>query len=198
MLRDGEQIWRWLLGLFPRAAHVRVDRAARIGWGTFGGYMRGVVLIALFHGVTVTIVLVILRVPLAAALGVLIFLGSFVPLLGLTITGAVVVAVATLEHGITAGIVVAVSIIVLFQIEGHVLQPVIMSRTVSVHPLAVAVSVFAGTALLGIPGALIAVPFVAFANTTVRALRAPLNEPEDQIEAGARVQARPVDEGSED
>jgi predicted PurR-regulated permease PerM len=198
MLRDGDQIWRWVLGLFPRAAHRRVDRAARIGWGRFGGYMRGLVLIALFHGVTVTIVLVILRIPLAAALGVLIFLGSFVPLLGLTITGAVVVAVATLEHGITAGIVVAVAIIVLFQIEGHVLQPVIMSRTVSVHPLAVAVSVFAGTALLGIPGALIAVPFVAFANTTIRALRAPLAEPEEQIEAGAGMHERTVDEGSED
>jgi predicted PurR-regulated permease PerM len=160
--------------------------------------MRGVVLIALFHGVTVTIVLVILRIPLAAALGVLIFLGSFIPLLGLTITGAVVVAVATLEHGITAGIVVAVSIIVLFQIEGHVLQPVIMSRTVAVHPLAVAVSVFAGTALLGIPGALIAVPFVAFANTTVRALRAPLHEPEQQIEAGAGVHESTAEEGSQD
>ncbi len=197
MLRDGEQIWRWLLGFFPRAAHRRVDRAVHIGWGTFGGYMRGVVLIALFHGVTVTIVLLILRVPLAAALGVLIFLGSFIPLLGLTITGALVVAVATLEHGITAGIVVAVSIIVLFQIEGHVLQPVIMSRTVAVHPLAVAVSVFAGTALLGIPGALIAVPFVAFVNTTVRALRAPLDEPEHQIEAEAGVHEEGADEAPE-
>lgn len=198
MLRDGEQIWHWILGLFPRAAYQRVDRAARIGWGTFGGYMRGVVLIALFHGVTVTIVLLILRLPLAAALGVLIFLGSFVPLLGLTVTGAIVVAVATLEHGITAGIVVAVSIIVLFQIEGHVLQPVIMSRTVSVHPLAVAVSVFAGTALLGIPGALIAVPFVAFANTVIRALRAPLDEPGEQTEAATGERESTVEEDSED
>lgn len=174
MLRDGDQIWHWVLGFFPRAAHARVDHAGRLGWRTFGGYMRGQVLIALFHGVTVTIVLLILRVPLAPALGVLIFLGSFIPLLGLTVTGALAVAVALLEHGPTSAIVVAIAIVVLVQVEGHVLQPVIMSRTVAVHPLAVAVAVFAGTALAGIAGALIAVPFMAFVNTTVRALRAPL------------------------
>lgn len=176
MLRDGEQIWRWFLSLFPQAAHRRMDIAGRVGWGTFGGYMRGQLIIALFHGITITVLLEILRVPLAAALGVLIFLGSFVPLLGLTVTGALAVAVATLEHGLTAGIVVAISIIVLVQLEGHVLSPIVMSRSVDLHPLAVAVSVLTGTILAGIPGALISVPLVAFLNTTVRALRAPLPE----------------------
>jgi predicted PurR-regulated permease PerM len=171
MLRDGDQIWRWVLNFVPRAAHDDVDRAGRMGWRTFGGYMRGQVLIAIFHGVSVTLVLLILRVPLAAALGVLIFLGSFIPLLGLTAAGALCVAVALLEHGVTSALVVAIAIVVLFQIEGHVLQPVIMSRSVNIHPLAVAVSVFAGTALAGIPGALIAVPFAAFMNTAVRAIR---------------------------
>lgn len=178
MLRDGEIIWRWVLSFLPKAAHENVDRASRLGWKTFGGYMRGQVLIALFHGITVTLVLLILRVPLAPALGVLIFLGSFVPLIGITVTGALCVAVALLEHGVTSAIVVAIAIIVLQQVEGHVLQPVIMSRSVDIHPLAVAVSVFAGTALAGIPGALVAVPFVAFVNTTVRALRMdPVPEP---------------------
>lgn len=180
LLRDGDLIWRWVIGLFPRAAQGRVDHAGRLGWRTFGGYMRGVVLIALFHAVTITIVLLVLRVPLAPALGVLIFLGSFIPLLGLTVTGALCVAVALLEHGVTAAIVVAVAIIVLVQVEGHFLQPLIMSRTVSVHPLAIAVSVLAGTSLAGIPGALIAVPLVAFLNTTVRALRSPLREPPEE------------------
>jgi predicted PurR-regulated permease PerM len=184
MLRDGETIWNWVMHLFPEAAHRRIDVAGRVGWGTFGRYMRGQLLIALFHGISVTIVLEILRVPLAPALGVLIFLGSFVPLLGLTVTGVLCVAVAILEHGLTAGIVVAISIIVLFQLEGHVLSPFIMSRSVDLHPLAVAISVVTGTLLAGIPGALIAVPFVAFVNTTVRALRAPLPEgrPEEEQE----------------
>jgi predicted PurR-regulated permease PerM len=172
LLRDGDQIWNWVLRLFPKAAQPRLDIAGRAGWRTLGGYMRGQVLIALFHGVSVMIVLFVLKVPLAAALGVLIFLGSFIPLLGLTATGALCVAVAMLEHGVTAAIVVAVSITVLFQLEAHLLQPLILSRSVEVHPLAVALSVLTGTILAGIVGALLAVPFVAFLNATVSALRA--------------------------
>lgn len=172
LLRDGEQIWRFTLGFFPKTAHERVDLAGRAGWLTLGGYMRGQVLIALFHGVSVTIVLLVVQVPLAAALGVLIFLGSFIPLIGLTVTGALCIAVALLEHGTTAAIVVAVAIVVLIQLEAHLLQPLIMSRSVAVHPLAIAVSVISGTLLAGIAGALLAVPFVAFLNSTVRALRA--------------------------
>jgi predicted PurR-regulated permease PerM len=171
LLRDGEQIWNWVLRLFPRAAQRRMDASARAGWGTLGGYMRGQVLIALFHGVSVMIVLFVLRVPLAAALGVLIFLGSFVPLVGLTVTGALCVAVALLEHGFTAAVVVAVAIIVLVQLEAHLLQPLIMSRSVELHPLAIALAVLTGTLVSGIVGALLAVPFVAFLNTTVSALR---------------------------
>lgn len=171
MLRDGETIWRFALGFAPKTVKAKVDRAGRAGWHTLGGYMRGQVLIALFHGVSVSIVLAVLQVPLAAALGVLIFLGSFVPLIGLTVTGALCVAVAFLEHGATAAIVVAVAIVVLIQLESHFLQPVIMSRSVEVHPLAIALAVFSGSLLAGIPGALLAVPFVAFLNTTIRALR---------------------------
>lgn len=171
LLRDGEQIWQWTLKLLPHAAHDRLDAAGHVGWKTLGGYMRGQVLIALFHGVSVTIVLLVLQVPLAGALGVLIFLGSFIPLVGLTVTGALCVAVALLEHGIGAAIVVGVAIIVLVQLEAHFLQPFIMSRSVEVHPLAIALSVLTGTVLAGIVGALLAVPLVAFLNATIHALR---------------------------
>jgi len=171
LLRDGEIIWAWVLRLMPRKAQGRIDLAGRAGWHTLGGYMRGQVLIALFHGVSVTLVLVILRVPLAAALGVLIFLGSFIPLIGLTVTGALCVAVALLEHGATAAIVVAVAIIVLIQVEAHLLQPFIMSRSVELHPLAIALAVLTGTTLAGIVGALLAVPLVAFLNASITALR---------------------------
>jgi predicted PurR-regulated permease PerM len=171
LLRDGDQIWEWTTRLFPRAAHERLDIAGRAGWRTLGGYMRGQVLIALFHGISVMIILFVLRVPLAAALGVLIFLGSFVPLIGLTVTGALCCAVALLEHGVTAAIVVGIAIIVLVQLEAHLLQPLIMSRSVEVHPLAIALAVLTGTVLAGIVGALLAVPLVAFLNSTVHALR---------------------------
>ena len=197
LLRDGEQIWNWVLRLFPRASQPRLDISARAGWRTLGGYMRGQVLIALFHGISVMVVLFIVQVPLAAALGVLIFLGSFVPLVGLTVTGALCVAVAGLEHGFTAALVVAISIIVLVQLEAHLLQPVIMSRSVEVHPLAIALAVLTGTVLAGIVGALLAVPFVAFLNTTISALReAPL--PPKAAEAMARAEAEAEAEASVD
>jgi putative heme transporter len=171
LLRDGDKVWTFFVRMFPVAARPRLDHAGRAGWHTFGGYMRGQLLIALFHGTTITIVLLILRVPLSAALGVLIFIGSFIPLVGLVVTGALAVAVALLEHGLTAAVVVAVAIIVLVQVEGHLLQPFILSRSVDIHPLAVVLSVVAGTTLRGIPGALIAVPLVAFLNTSFRALQ---------------------------
>jgi predicted PurR-regulated permease PerM len=200
LLRDGDQIWKWVVRLFPKAAHGRVDVAGRAGWRTLGGYMRGQVLIALFHGISVMIILFILRVPLAAALGVLIFLGSFVPLIGLTVTGALCVAVALLEHGVTAAIVVAVAIIVLVQLEAHLLQPLIMSRSVEVHPLAIALSVLTGTILAGIVGALLAVPLVAFLNSTIRALRAspeiPAGDSGSPIEQEAEPLGDPVDGAS--
>jgi putative heme transporter len=171
LLRDGEAVWNWVLRLFPARAQPRLNHAGRAGWGTLGGYMRGQLLIAMFHGISIFLVLIVLRVPLAAALAVLIFLGSFIPLVGLTVTGALCVAIALLEHGVTAAIVVGVSIVVLVQLEAHLLQPVIMSRSVEVHPLAIAMAVITGTKLGGIPGALMAVPLVAFLNTTVHALR---------------------------
>jgi predicted PurR-regulated permease PerM len=171
LLRDGQDIWRWTVHLLPRTVHVNVDHAGRAGWRTVGGYMRGQLLIALFHGVSITIVLLVLRVPLAGALGVLIFLGSFIPLIGLTVTGALAVAVTLLEHGWVSALVVAIVIIVLVQAEAHLLQPFIMSRSVHIHPLAVVLAVSLGTILAGIAGALVAVPLVAFLNTTVHALR---------------------------
>jgi predicted PurR-regulated permease PerM len=191
LLRDGNIVWAWFVRLFPQPSRHRLDFAGRAGWGTFGGYMRGQLLIALFHGTTTTILLLILRVPLAAALGVLIFIGSFIPLVGLTITGALAVAVALLEHGATAAIAVAVAIIILVQVEGHVLQPFIMSRSVDIHPLAVVLSVIAGTTLGGIPGALIAVPLVAFLNTSVKAMhRGPARaDPNGKEQVKAQVEA---------
>jgi Predicted permease len=190
LLRDGEQIWGWTLRIFPRAAQPRLDVAGRAGWWTLGGYMRGQVLIALFHGVSVMILLFILQVPLAAALGVLIFLGSFIPLIGITAAGTLAVAVTLLEHGLTAAIVVAVAIIVLVQLEANLLQPLIMSRSVELHPLAIALVVTAGTLVAGIVGALLAVPFVAFLNSTIHALRAPMPDAEEEAEA--------LDDDSED
>jgi predicted PurR-regulated permease PerM len=182
LLRDGDIIWKWVLRLTPRAARTRVDYAGERGWHTLGGYIRGQVTIAVIHAVTISIALLILQVPLAAALGVIIFLGSFIPILGLTVAGALCVGVTLLEHGLTAAIIILVIIIFLVQAEGNVLQPLIMSRAVHIHPLAVAIAVAAGTTLYGIVGALVAVPLVAFLNSFIRGLRNEVPDPESEAD----------------
>ncbi len=183
MLRDGDIIWRWMLRLIPTGARPRTDIAGNRGWHTLGGYIRGEVTIAVIHSLSIFIALLILRVPLAAPLAVVIFLGSFIPILGLTVAGTICVAVTFLEHGVTAAVVIAIVIIVLVQLEGHVLQPVIMSRAVHLHPLAVALAVASGTTLYGVVGALVAVPLVAFLNSFVRGLR---DEPADPVAEGEK------------
>lgn len=188
LLRDGDTIWNWVLSLLPRRSRPRINHVGRFGWRTLGGFMRGQTIIALLHAVSVFIVLVILEVPLAPALAVLVFVGSYVPILGMTIAGTLCVVVSLIEDGMVAAIVVAVTILVLIQLEAHLLQPFIMARTVEVHPLGVAMAVLAGTSLGGIAGALFAVPLVAFANATIRAANMPLptlarseDEPVDEI-----------------
>jgi putative heme transporter len=185
-LRDGQLVWRWVQKLVPREARFRVDQAGRRGWFTLGGYVRGQVTIAVIHAVSVFLVLVIVRVPLAAALGVIIFLGSFIPLLGLTISGALCVGIALLEHGTGAALAVGITIVVLFQAEGHLLQPLIMSRAVHIHPLAVALAVASGTTLYGIIGALLAVPLTAFLNSFIHGLK---EEPPDPVTEDKRVES---------
>jgi putative heme transporter len=186
LLRDGNLVWRWAQNLVPGQARHRVDVAGRRGWLTLGGYVRGQVTIAVIHAVTVFLVLLIVRVPLAAALGVIVFLGSFVPLVGLTVSGALCVGIALLEHGAGAALAVGITIVVLFQAEGHLFQPLIMSRAVHIHPLAVALAVTAGTTLYGIIGALLAVPLVAFLNSFIRGLK---EKPPDPVTEDKRVES---------
>jgi predicted PurR-regulated permease PerM len=185
LIRDGDAIWQWALRLLPTAAHHRVDVAGRRGWWTLSGYIRGQVTIAFIHAISITIALLILRVPLAAALGVIVFLGSFIPILGLTIAGALCVGVTLLEHGVTAAIIIAIVIIFLVQAEGNLLQPLIMSRAVHIHPMAVAFAVAAGTTLYSITGALVAVPLVAFTNSFIRALRKEAPDPVSESAPGS-------------
>ncbi len=174
LLRDGDRIWGWVLSLLPPHTRPRTDAVGRFGWRTLGGFMRGQTIIAFLHAGTVYVVLVILQVPMALALSVLIFVGSYIPILGMTVTGTLCVIVSLIEHGPAAAVVVAITILVMIQLEAHLLQPLIMARTVEVHPLGVAMAVLAGTTLGGIAGALFAVPIVAFVNATARAAHLPL------------------------
>lgn len=176
LLRDGELIWSWVLSLVPSRGRRRVDQLGRAGWFTVGGFVRGQSTIALLHAITVFIVLLLLNVPLATVLSVLVFIGSFIPILGMVVVGTLCVIVSLIENGLVAAVVLAIVIVVMMQVEANLLQPIIMSHNVEIHPLAVAVAVLAGTSLAGIAGALFAVPLVAFINAMIRELKHPLQE----------------------
>ncbi len=160
-LYDGERIWRFVTSpLRPRTAE-RVDRAALAGWNTLSGYIRGSVTIATIHGLAMGITLSILGVPLVAPLTLLVFITSFVPLVGVLVGGGLAVFVTMGTQGVTAGIILLAVLVVEHQLEGHLLQPIIMGRYVSLHPLAIALALTVGTILEGVVGAIVAVPLVA-------------------------------------
>ncbi|WP_298324871.1 AI-2E family transporter [Haloactinopolyspora sp.] len=169
-LYDGDRIWAWLVNVLPRRARTRAASAGEVAWATLAQYIRGIVLVALFDAIAITILLLILRVPLAVPLGVLIFFGAFVPLVGAFVTGAVAMLVALVTQGLITAIVVLAGMVAVQQIEGNVFQPLILGKMVRVHPLAVVVAVSIGTLAGGIIGAVIAVPIVAVVNTVARHL----------------------------
>ncbi len=170
-LHDGHGISRWGLRLFPARAQEGAEEAGSAAWATLTGYVRGTVIIALVDGLAIGIVLTILKVPLAGPLAVLVFFGAFIPIVGALVTGFVAVVVALAAKGLITAVVVLAAIIGIQQLEGHVLQPVVMGRLVRLHPLAVVVAVTAGSLLGGIIGAVVAVPLVAVVNVVIRTYR---------------------------
>lgn len=165
-LLDGDRIWRWIVSLFPRRAQHGVDEAGSLSWVVLTGYVRGTLIIASTDALFIGIAIAIIGVPLALPLAVLVFFGAFIPIVGALISGFVAVAVALAANGPVAALLVLASILAVQQIEGHILQPLVMGRFVSVHPLGVIFAVTAGTILAGLVGAVVAVP-VAAVGTTV-------------------------------
>lgn len=160
-LSGGDRIWGWLLSLTPRRQRPRVDGAGHVAWNTLSGYTRGIVVVAASNALFVAIGLSLLRVPLAIPLSLLVFFGSFIPIIGAPIAMLIAAVVALAAQGPFVALGVIVMIALIGQFEGHVLQPLVMAKAVSIHPLAVALSVASGTLLAGIVGAIIAVPVVS-------------------------------------
>ncbi len=169
LVYDGDRVWAFLLKGFPPAGRPAADAAGRAAWRTISQYVRGTLIVATFHGVVVAITLSFLGVPLAFPLAVLVALGSFVPLVGAFVTGALAVGVAGLSQGLVAAIVMVAVLLLDNQVEAHLLQPFVVGRYVRVHPLAVVLSLAAGAILYGIVGAIVAVPVVATINSAGRA-----------------------------
>ncbi|WP_448617207.1 AI-2E family transporter [Geodermatophilus sp. URMC 65] len=163
-LKDGRSIWLWLVGLFPRDARAYVDEAARRSWRTLISYVRATVAVALVDAVGIGTGLAILGVPLVIPLAALVFLGAFIPIIGSFLAGSVAVLVALVAVGPIKALIALAIVVAVMQLEGHVLQPLLLGKAVHVHPLAVVLAIAAGLLVAGIFGALIAVPVVACAN----------------------------------
>lgn len=164
LLADGAGIWRWTLRLFPRKARPAVDGAGRAGWVTVVNYARTQLLVATIDAVGIGLGAFLLGVPLAIPVAVLVFLGAFVPIVGAVVTGAIAVFLALVYNGPWIALWMLVVVLGVQQLEGHVLQPLLMGSAVKVHPLAVVLVVAGGAMIAGIPGALFAVPLAAFVN----------------------------------
>jgi len=169
-LLEGRRIWSWLLRLLPAPAQRPLDHAARQSWVTLTHYMRATIIVALVDGAGVAIGAAILQVPLAVPLGLVVFLGAFIPIVGAVLAGTVAVLVALVAHGPVTALVMLLVVILVQQVESHGLQPFLMGRAVAVHPLAVILAVASGATVFGIVGALFAVPLVAVLKTGVSAL----------------------------
>ena len=169
-LRDGNRIWHFLVGLLPAPARAPAAYAGQGAWRSLTGYVRATVLVAFIDAVGIGIGLWILDVPLAVPLAALVFLGAFVPIVGAFVSGTMAVLVAFVDDGLVKALLVLGVVLLVQQLEGNVLQPVIMSRAVKIHPLAVIIATGGGILVGGIIGALVAVPLVAVINTAVRRL----------------------------
>jgi len=164
LLADGGGIWRWTTRLFPKKSRAAVDGAGRAGWVTVVNYARTQLLVATIDATGIGLGAFFLGVPLAIPIAVLVFLGAFVPIVGAVVTGAVAVFLALVYNGPWIALWMLVVVLGVQQLEGHVLQPLLMGSAVKVHPLAVVLVVAGGAMIAGIPGALFAVPIAAFVN----------------------------------
>jgi predicted PurR-regulated permease PerM len=161
LLKDGGRMRSWLLSWTPVAHRDRVDSAGGCAWETLQSYVQGTVVIAIVDAVGIGLALVVLDVPLVLSLTLLVFLGAFVPILGATLSGALAVVVTLVAQGVPSALILLAVVLVVQQLEGNVLQPLVMGRALRLHPVVILLAVSAGGLLAGVAGAIVAVPVVA-------------------------------------
>lgn len=169
-LHGGRSIYEFVTRIVPLQVRERVRDAGRSGFTTLTGYVQGTFVVALVDGIGIGIGLLVLGIPLALPLASLVFLGAFVPFVGAMVTGFLAVVIAILAKGWLYGLFTLGLVLAVQQLEGNVLQPLIMGRAVRLHPLAVLVALTAGGVVAGIIGVLLAVPLLAFLDHAVRSL----------------------------
>jgi predicted PurR-regulated permease PerM len=201
-LLDGRGIWRWIVSVLPRRAQAPTDGAARTGWVTLGSFVRVQVLVAFIDAVGIGLGAWILGMffeggmPLVIPIAILVFLGSFIPIIGAIVTGTIAVLVALVSFGFWPAVIMLGIVLLVQQIESHVLQPLIMGTAVKVHPLAVVLAVGAGSTIAGIAGAFFAVPVVAFLNSFISSIASGSWRSRVDPALAAPVESTPADSSS--
>ncbi len=173
ILIDGKRIWAWMVRLFPRTARPAVDGSGHAGWITLTTFVKVQIFVAAVDATGIGLGAWILGLvfggfPLVFPIAIAVFLGSFIPIVGALITGTLAVFVALIYLGPFPAVLMLGIVLLVQQVEGHVLQPLIMGSAVKIHPLAVVFAVASGSYLAGIPGALFAVPVIAVLNVVVK------------------------------
>jgi putative heme transporter len=196
-LAQGASIWAWLVRLLPRPARRPLDEAARRGWVTLTAFVRATIVVALTDAIGVGLGAAVLGVPLALPLGVLVFLGAFVPVVGALVSGSVAVLIALVAVGPVKALVMLGVVVAVQQLESHVLQPFLLGRAVEVHPLAVILGIGAGVLVAGIVGALFAVPLVAVAHVVSVYLRDGDGGPDQDAPPGDRPPETPAEDAED-
>jgi predicted PurR-regulated permease PerM len=172
LMKDGHRIWSWVIsGMSPRAQR-RMHHAGDQAWRALVNYVHGTVVVAAIHAIILGVTLWLLGVPLLVPLIVLVFIAAFVPILGILVAGGLAILVALATKGWVAAVILLAVLIVENQIEGHLLQPLVVGRIIRLHPLAIILVLAVGAIVAGIPGAIIAVPVAAVITYAWPALRA--------------------------
>ena len=171
LLADGRRIFSWSVRLVPQQAQQAVAGAGHAGWKTVSSYVRVQIFVAFVDAVGISVVAAILQLPMLLPIGLLVFLASFVPFVGAIASGFFVCLIALVYGGLWPAVIMLGGVIVVQQLESHVLQPFIMGSAVRVHPLGVVLAVTIGALLAGIPGTLFAVPIVAAMNVMIGYVR---------------------------
>jgi predicted PurR-regulated permease PerM len=170
-VKDGSEMWRWLVSRMPAHRHDHINEIGRRTWTTLGAYIRGTALIAIVDAVLIGLALVIVGVPLVMPLALLTFFGAFFPVIGAFTAGLVAVLVALAAGGFLDALIIGIVITGIQQLEGDLLQPIIIGRAVKLHPVVVLLALTAGAILAGVAGAFLAVPIAAVAATIGNYLR---------------------------
>jgi predicted PurR-regulated permease PerM len=170
LIKDGDRIWVWVTSGLPPERRRRASLAGYAAWQSVVHYVRGTIAVAAIQATVMGITLAIINAPLVAPLALIMFLAAFVPLAGVLIAGTLAILIVLAAKGLIAAVIVLGVLVLMNQLDGHLLQPQVVGKMVRLHPLAVILVLAVAGLVAGIAGAVVAVPITAAITSAVRAL----------------------------